>query len=114
VVLGEARQRGRDAPYLSRVIERSLRNPSLENITKLANALSATLSELFTGEVKPAPAKVNQTARESETGPPLNRHDSRTHTSAVQKRGLRFWDALQSSFQALKTIPKGYQETLRS
>ena len=38
-------------------IERSLGNPSLENITKLANALSATLSELFTSEVKPAPAK---------------------------------------------------------
>jgi hypothetical protein len=38
-------------------IGRSLRNPSLENITKLANALSATLSELFTGEFKPARAK---------------------------------------------------------
>jgi hypothetical protein len=36
-------------------IGRSLGNPSLENITKLANALSTTLSELFTGEAKPAP-----------------------------------------------------------
>jgi transcriptional regulator with XRE-family HTH domain len=30
-------------------IERALRNPSLENLVKLANALGVTMSELFAG-----------------------------------------------------------------
>jgi hypothetical protein len=98
VVPGEARRRGRDAPHLSHRCRASLGNPTLENITKLANALSATLPELFTGEVKLAPAKSNQTARESETAPPLVAPISRTRTKAVQKRGLGYWDALQRSF----------------
>ena len=33
-------------------IERALRNPSLENLVKLANALGVTVSELFGGEAK--------------------------------------------------------------
>jgi transcriptional regulator with XRE-family HTH domain len=44
-------------------IERSLRNPSLANIVKLANALETSLPELFTGEAKvPAPAKSSKRA----------------------------------------------------
>jgi transcriptional regulator with XRE-family HTH domain len=51
-----AEEAGMHRSYLAG-IGRLLGNPSLENITKLANALSATLPELFTGEVKPAPTK---------------------------------------------------------
>lgn len=40
-------------------IERSLRNPSLENLVKLANAVGVTLTELFTSREEPSPAKAN-------------------------------------------------------
>ena len=42
-------------------IERALRNPSLENLVKLANALDLTIAELFAAaEVRSIPAKTGK------------------------------------------------------
>jgi transcriptional regulator with XRE-family HTH domain len=38
-------------------IERSLRNPSLENLIKLANALGVTLTELFASPEATSPSR---------------------------------------------------------
>ena len=50
-------------------IEQSLRNPSLENIVKLANALETSLPELFTvGAPKPGrPSRPSQPTIKSKT-----------------------------------------------
>jgi transcriptional regulator with XRE-family HTH domain len=42
-------------------IERALRNPSLENLVKLANALDVTVAELFAGaDVRSVPIKTGK------------------------------------------------------
>ena len=43
-------------------IERALRNPALENLVKLANALNVTVAELFSAgaESTPAPPAVRK------------------------------------------------------
>jgi transcriptional regulator with XRE-family HTH domain len=43
-------------------IERSLRNPSLENLIKLANALGVTMTELFTCAEATAPTRSPEAA----------------------------------------------------
>ena len=40
-------------------IERALRNPSLENLVKLANALEITVAELFTAESRTGVSRVS-------------------------------------------------------
>lgn len=44
-------------------IERSLRNPSLENLVKLANAVGVSMAELFTFREQTPAAKIRVPAR---------------------------------------------------
>jgi transcriptional regulator with XRE-family HTH domain len=50
-------------------IERSLRNPSLENLVKLANALGVSLAELFTFDEHPTSAQVQSAAARKKKPP---------------------------------------------